>query len=163
MKSKIYFAKSNRANPNTVMKVRELLESHDVEVVEYRGGAFSHGPMLECDYLVILPEHDDCSYADDELPLGRGLHEQIHSWRHEKHTSDMFIVNTKNLDVSELEDIEVADYDDYVNYSVALLGEDLGTLSQILENRLGPAVDKNSSFTTSVSGNEYQYLLIGTN
>ena len=159
MKSKIYFAKSNRANPNTVMKVRELLESHDVEVVEYRGGAFSHGPMLECDYLVILPEHDDCSYADDELPLGRGLHEQIHSWRHEKRTSDMFIVNTEDLDVWSFEDLEVCDYDDYVNHSVVLLSENLGTLSQILENRLGPATGK----SISVSGNEYQYLLIGTN
>lgn len=162
MQSKIYFAKSNRANPNTVMAVRALLESHDVEIVEYKGGHFSHQPMLDCDYLVVLPEHDE-SYGDEELPLGKGLHEQIQKWEHNNNMSNMFIVYTDHLDICMLDDIDVADYDDYVNYSVALLGKDLGLLGHVLENRLGPVVDKDSSSTTSVTTNEYQYLLIGTN
>jgi len=145
------------------MKVRVLLESHNVEIVEYKGGDFSHQPMLKCDYLVVLPEHDDCSYSDDELPLGKGLHEQIRKWIYSKNVSDMFIVNTEDLDVWSFEDLEVCDYDDYVNHSVVLLSENLGTLGQILENRLGPATDNDSSLTTFVTKDEYQYLLIGTN
>ena len=38
--TKIYLAKSNRANPDDVAKVRRELNKHDIEIVEYTGGGY---------------------------------------------------------------------------------------------------------------------------
>ena len=55
-KTKVYLAKSNKANPNVVSMVRQLLSNYDVSVVEYTGGSYTDKPMLDCDFLVVIPE-----------------------------------------------------------------------------------------------------------
>ena len=161
MKSKIYFGKSNRANPNHVMAVRALLSEYG-EVVEYAGGSYSHKPMLECDYLVILPELNN--YRDDKefVNLGRGLHEQIETFLdYNNAKANLLIINEVNLYsrdfwVGDFDELDVADYDDYVNYSCALFDYDREreNLKSILDNRIG------RSMTTSDMGSDYMYLLI---
>lgn len=77
---KIYLAKSNRANPNIVSEVREILKQMpNVEIVEYVGGKYSNQPLIESDYLIIVPE--TVSDINEAIPtsinIGKGLNSQI--------------------------------------------------------------------------------------
>lgn len=163
MKSKIYFGKSNRANPNHVMAVRALLSEYG-EVVEYTGGAYSHQPMLECDYLVILPELNNPRDDKEFVNLGRGLHDQIESFMgHNNCKSDLLIINevnqsSKDFWVGNFDELDIADYDDYINHSCALFNYDKKreNLKSILDNRIGKVL------TTSDIDSDYMYLLIDT-
>lgn len=162
MQSKIYFAKSNRANPNDIILIRKRLSEFDVEIVEYSGGSFSHKPMLDCDMLVILPELTGIVGQAFEIPLGKGLHEQIDIWNgHQQNKCDLLIVSyvdneCDEINISEFDSLDFANEDDYVNYSVGMLNDIVGTLKSILSNRLDfkPSSDSNEN-------SEYAYLLIG--
>jgi hypothetical protein len=176
MKNKIYLAKSNRANPDHLMAVRGLLSRFDVEVVEFKGGTYSHKPMLGCDLLIVVPElqgnEEDQQYVD----IGKGLHEQITAWQRENHhNSDLLIVNHvysyKHSDefdvhIGKFDEFDTCNGDDYVNYSSILFdynefdkdGDEL-TLETILENRFnGKNLTKNSSGISN-STSRYRLLL----
>lgn len=165
MKSKIYFAKSNRANPNHVILVREILSRFDVDVVEYSGGAYSHKPLLECDMLIVLPDLTDTLNSETEVALGKGLFEQINAFqKHNPKKSDLFIINDVDLDYGavgygDVEDMDCADEDDYVNYGVIIFNTDddceNGELTETLENRL------NIKYSSSKTNNtKFKYLII---
>ncbi len=170
MKSKIYFAKSNRANPNNVMLVREILSRFDVEVVEYSGGAYSHKPMLECDMLVVLPELSDGEEDKDKetVGLGKGLFEQINTFkRTNTNKSDLLIINyvnlhTKEVEYGDIEDMDCADQDDYINYGVIIFDTsydgDVLTLTDTLENRLG----FKTAYSTKGNKSRNRYLIISS-
>ncbi len=160
MKTKIYLAKSNRANPDHVQAVRKTLKEFDVEVVEYTGGGYSHKPLLSCDMLVVLPElakpEEDCEY----VPLGKGLHEQIFAFEKHVNKCDLLIVyecdERFGPTITGLDEIDVADTDDYVNYSFALLDQEGGgQLKSLLENRVGHGITS----TSTSSESRYRLLL----
>lgn len=170
MSTKIYLAKSNRANPDHVMLVRDILSKFDVEIVEFSGGPYSHKPLLQCDMLVVLPELSDDNRGivenEEWVNLGKGLFEQIRAFENRDchHNGDLMIVNhyqesTKEVGIGDFDGLDILDQDDYVNYAMALFNydNDLGRLSDILENRL----DLNPSTGVS-SKSRYKYLLIGT-
>jgi hypothetical protein len=79
-KSRVYLAKSNRANPNIVSNVRITLNNFDVDVIEYSGGQYSNNALLSCDYLVVVPESTpNLTDLSSEISIGKGLYEQIES------------------------------------------------------------------------------------
>jgi hypothetical protein len=161
MKTKIYLAKSNRANPDHVQAVRSTLKEFDVEVVEYTGGGYSHKPLLKCDMLVVLPELKGDEEDEEYVPLGKGLHEQIQAFEHHVNKCDILIVYECNdkwgASITGLDGIDVADTDNYVNYSFAILDQDRGCqLKDMLENRCGV---RQASTNTSTSNGRYRLLL----
>ena len=78
-KQKVYLSKSNASDPDEVMLVRKHLAKYDVEVVEFRGGNYSHAPMLECDVLLVLPPKNGLT-PFGTVDIGRGQYEQINTW-----------------------------------------------------------------------------------
>lgn len=161
MKTKVYLAKSNRANPNHVIGVRTLLKGFDIEIVEFTGGKYSHERLLDCEMLIVIPELEAKDSDDYEwVPLGKGLHEQILIFGNNNNNCDTLILNSygdNNMCVTTLDDFEVTDREDYVNYSVALLNEDNTNLSDVLENRF----DKNNNSIKKISSlSRYNLLLI---
>lgn len=166
---KVYLAKSNRANPDVIMTARNILSRFNVEVVEHKGGAYSHKPLLECDLLIVIPELSDDNYENEEyVAVGKGLFEQIQAFKRNGsyNKSDTLIVNyyheaSKSLGLGSLKDMEPTDPDDYVNYAELLFdsSENLGNLEQVLENRLG---FKKSSKQISRSSSRYKLLLIAS-
>ncbi len=92
---KVYLAKSNRANPNLVSRVRQTLSNFDVEIVEYTGGTFSHDELLGCDELIVIPDvstgETDMYDEFHQIDIGKGLYEQMDSFR-DRHDDGFFIV-----------------------------------------------------------------------
>jgi len=161
MKTKIYLAKSNRANPDHVQAVRTTLKEFDVEVVEYKGGGYSHKPLLGCDMLVVLPELAKPEEDAEYVPLGKGLHEQISAFNKHGNECDLLIVyecdERWGPSITGFRDFEVADTDDYVNYSFAILDQEGGgQLKALLENRVGHA---HASTIVSARDSGYRLLL----
>ena len=166
MKTKIYLAKSNRANPDDVSRIRSIIQKYpnDVELVEFKGGAYSHKSLMECDVLVVVPDLTNFeSCEDDCIPIGKGLHEQIEQFsRIKPNKCDILIVDTVTEcwnSVMPLYDLEVADTDDYINYSLIVLDTENGKsddLDDIIKNRF---VSGDPEATQS-NKNEYLYLLI---
>jgi hypothetical protein len=168
MNTSIYLGKSNRANPDHVMAVREVLSRFDVDIVEYKGGAYSHKQLLKSDMLVVVPEFDEDNESKNQqwVELGRGLHDQIMSFRKDRpvdHKCDMLIVNgynrsTKEISLGSFQEMDICDPNDYINHCTAVfdIDEDLGTLSQLLENRLG---FQKSTSQISRSSSRYKLLL----
>lgn len=162
MKTKIYLAKSNRANPDHVQAVRTTLKEFDVEVVEYKGGGYSHKPLLGCDMLVVLPELANPEEDAEYVPLGKGLHEQIFAFQKHTNKCDLLIVyecdERWGPSITGLDELDVADTDDYVNYSFAILDQEGGgQLKALLENRIGHA-----HASTIVSSRDSGYRLLLT-
>jgi hypothetical protein len=162
MSTSIYLAKSNRANPDIVMAVRNILSRFDVTIVEFKGGAYSHKPLLECEMLVVVPDLSDDESNEEWVNVGKGLFNQVQAFILENKKCDLLVVNyyhegTKELGLGEFDDFDIADEDDFVNYgSLCFKDNDLGTLSQVLENRLDP---KKVNSTDSSKRTRYRLLL----
>lgn len=135
---KVYLAKSNKANPNTVSKVRQTLSRFNIQVVEFTGGTYSNDLLLSCDELIVIPDisgsYDDGYYWN--CSIGKGLYEQIDAFKTKKTTSGFFIVtadddegvggyyydngvNGRYSSGGELEecDISIENEDDYIKYA----------------------------------------------
>lgn len=128
---KIYLAKSNRSNPDYVQKVRGIIQDYNCEIVEYKGGGFSHRQMLECDMLIVVPdltrhEKDDGGQGIDTVGVGKGLFQQVEvyldTYGDER---PIYIVhdcdngwdpNISTLDTSDDDWGEVDDPNDYIDY-----------------------------------------------
>jgi hypothetical protein len=96
-KSRVYLAKSNRANPNIVSNVRITLNNFDVDVIEYSGGQYSN-VLLSCDYLVVVPESTpNLTDLSSEISIGKGLYEQIESLL--RIIKNVFIILDENFEV----------------------------------------------------------------
>lgn len=159
---KIYFAKSNKSNPDDVLRIRKLLSSYDVEVVEYSGGSYSNKPLSECAYLIVLP--DLTTIEDEYINLGKGLHQQIEYFSNRLSvTENNRIVIIKNTDSGDiicdgLDYLDVVDTDDYINYSVAVVNNDEFNLDDYLENIFDIKQGQVGNKTNYTSN---YYLLIG--
>lgn len=100
--SKVYLSKSNASNFEVYSLVKKKLQEMGHQIVEFSGGVYSPKPMLECEYLFIVPperiigapEHgvrsfhfpNDSAYGTYEL--GRGQSDQIKAWMLEKGLTD---------------------------------------------------------------------------
>jgi len=161
MKGKVYLAKSNRSNPDDVSRIRKILSNYNVEVVEFKGGRYTHDQLLECDYLVIVPDLSEVDKEDGFIPWGKGLHEQYFAFKSEHLACDIFLVvesNDKWNYVTQIVEVDVAEEDDYVNYSDACFDRHkLDDLESVLESRLGHKV-----VGDTITKNKSKYLLIGS-
>lgn len=110
---KVYLAKSNRANPDVVSRVRQALSKFPIQIVEYTGGHFSHAPMMECEQLVVVPDLNE-----EEVVVGKGLYQQIGKFGTHKGFEYVFVLTDEDLSVKDVDGIDVLDYDDYVSYAV---------------------------------------------
>ena len=134
---KVYLAKSNKANPNTVSKVRQTLSKFNIQVVEFTGGTYSNDLLLSCDELIVIPDISEC-YDDGyywNCSIGKGLYEQIDAFKAKKNVDGFFIVTADDEEGvggyyydnginglysngGELEECEILIHDeyDYINY-----------------------------------------------
>jgi hypothetical protein len=162
MTKKVYLAKSNRANPDLVSRIRQMLSKFDVEIVEYTGGAYSHNLLLSCDELIVIPDLSNININDEELwetTIGKGLFEQIIEFR--KKTKEGFFIVTEfnfgeingffydiGLNHRQDEDdecyIQVINGTDYVNYAEIAIQIDDFNIWEI-ENFIGESFDKKPS------------------
>lgn len=85
-KVKIYLAKSNLCSLELAARVRSYLSSiNNVEVIEFKGGEYSHVPLKESDILIIVPpknaiETSTITTMGNPLKgifIGRGTFEQM--------------------------------------------------------------------------------------
>jgi hypothetical protein len=161
-KPKIYLAKSNKANPDHLISVRGLLSNYGIEVVEYKGGSFSHKPMLECDKLYILPDLSDYNEDEDGLSIGKGLHQQIEEWKTYKDAEEVYmIVNTgDDYYLRRVIDLDMDDYDDYINYSIAVLDYNYTKSMVDYLNKFFFSIPKGIQTLVGENSNKkYKYLL----
>jgi len=155
---KVYLAKSNRANPNLVARVRQVLSKFQIEIVEYNGGQFSHKPMMECEQLVVVPD-----LSSDEVVIGKGLYEQIERFGRDKGMEYVLVVaheDHEDLPIREIDDVEIIDYDDYVSYAVINFASSWGCeeLSEVLEE-IGYGYKKTNSYSTTTGDSNYYHLI----
>jgi len=165
-KMKVYLAKSNKANPDLVARVRQTLSNYNLEIVEFKGGTYSHKQLLECDQMVIVPAEVDA--CEDFAIIGKGLYEQIEAFsRKSLHNSvNIIVITSDECDTSMIEEIVKIDEDDYVNYAELYFSEDGCSLKEVLDDVVGDYyMDSQSIYaskSTSVSKtNSNYYLLIG--
>jgi hypothetical protein len=150
---KVYLAKSNRANPNLVTKVRQTLSSFQIEIVEYTGGLFSHAPMMECDKLVVVPD-----LSNDEVIIGKGLYKQIDRFSRCKGIECVLVLSSEDLDelyIRAVYDVEIINDKDYVSFAcINFSSWGSENLSNILEVNYGY-----DSFSSTTSDATYYHLI----
>ena len=155
-KPKVYLAKSNRANPELVSRVRQTLSKYDIEIVEFKGGQFSHKPMLECEQLVVVPDLSD----EENIIIGKGLYEQIERFGNSRGFEYVLTITSDNMFLKELDDIDIIDYEDYVEYALLKFQSSWG--SEYLKDVLDEiGYNPKSSNSSKTSGKSNYYLLIG--
>lgn len=164
---KVYLAKSNKANPDVVARVRQTLSNYNLEIVEFKGGTYSHKPLLECDQMVIVPaEFDVC---EDYTTIGKGLYEQIEAFSRKtlRNSDNITVITGDDCNTAMIEDTVEIDEGDYINYAELYLSEDNCSLNEVLydivrDYYMGSDEPVYSSKSTSVSKtNSNYYLLIG--
>lgn len=167
-KMKVYLAKSNRANPDVVARVRQTLSNYNLEIVEFKGGNYSHKDMLKCDSLVVIPE----SMNSDEVSIGKGLYEQITTFAREKSSyfEDIIVITSEDSGTRVIESLEIYDHDNYVNHAFVSFEEDTyENLDIVLDDIVGDFYYgsgeskyalKSASENKRTSNSNY-YLLIG--
>ena len=155
---RIYLAKSNKANPDLVSKVRQNLSQFEVEIVEFTGGTYTHKPLLGCDLLIVVPD-----LTNNGIIVGKGLYEQIDAFGNAKDVEDILIVTklvNNEIFIDMIEDMYVDDSRDYINYGILNVLDGEESLTDRLEDVY--FYNKKSIKESSVKSteNEYQYLLI---
>ncbi len=163
---KYYIAKSNKANPDDVMRVRQLLSKYQIEVFEFTGGKYSHDILLKCGTLIVVPDLSDYESGDTFVSIGKGLYEQIEAFNDP--ASVMVVLNTDNgISTApminydgddDIEGLEVVDSRDYINYGVINIDViDDATLTEFMDECFEL---KEVNSTISNSESDYRYLVI---
>jgi hypothetical protein len=152
--TKVYLAKSNRANPDVVSSVRQTLSKYDVEVVEFKGGAYSHKQLLECDVMVIVPATDTL-WREEGIILGKGLYEQLEAF--DDHSGRVMIVCDEELTIGNMGDYWVENERDYIDYGLVEFYENDNDLK--LSKHCDNMFTKKTN-TTSISKSGYYHLLV---
>ncbi len=161
---KFYLAKSNKANPDDVMRVRQLLSKYDINVVEYTGGAYSHKPLKECNYLVIVPDMNNVKTESfgSYVKLGKGLHDQIIYFTSQNNICSgrnniLVVKDTSDGDLtfSFFEDLDLYLHEnDYIDYSSAILKDEEFQLVSFMDNLFDFKISSINS-----KGSNYYYLI----
>jgi hypothetical protein len=151
---KVYLAKSNRANPDLVSRVRQALSKFPIQIVEYTGGQFSHAPMMECEQLVVVPDLED-----EGVIIGKGLYEQISKFGNGKGFEYLFVIADEGLNFKDVEGLDIIDYDDYVSFAEIEFGRGNGDkLVSCFEDIYGVTA-KDSLYPSPKSDSNYYHLI----
>jgi hypothetical protein len=160
-KPKVYLAKSNKANPNLVSRVRQDLSNFNIDVIEYTGGTYTHKPLLECNLLIVVPDLSD--KTNNSIIIGKGLYEQINLFVDEDRIDDILVINKFdgiNIFANMVEDLYVDDTKDYINYGVLTVFDGDEILVDVLDEAYFYAQIDIKDSVIETSENKYQYLLI---
>lgn len=81
-KPRVYFSKSNECDPNDARAVREILDSLDIEIVEFTGGRYDPSIVDDCNYILFLPPKNSLNPGMEGsgksiYDIGRGQYEQL--------------------------------------------------------------------------------------
>lgn len=112
---RIYIAKSNKANPDYLIRIRSFLSKFKtVRVFEFQGGKYNNIDLINSDILIVIPDLSE--RIDDRIVLGKGLYTQIDDYINHQSIDGVFIVtgldNDGNLKFAYIK--EVLDCDDEV-------------------------------------------------
>ena len=154
--TKVYLAKSNRANPDVVSSVRQTLSKYDVEVVEFKGGTYSHKQLLDCDMMVIVPATDTI-WREEGIILGKGLYEQLEAFEQHSDIGNVMVVCDELLTVGEIDSYWVEKERDYIGYGIVEFYENDNDL------KLSEHCDKmfnKKTVSSSTSNSGYYHLLV---
>ena len=116
---KIYLAKSNRCNPDTLFKVREELKKYDCIVMEYNGGAYTDVDMLSCDMLLILTE----KFNHDVTIVGKGLYNQIVTFNDKMNGLIFVLPHISDKPLLKIERLSLRKMNDFVEYADVVISE----------------------------------------
>jgi hypothetical protein len=148
LKRKLYLSKSNAGSAVDMQKLRQILKTLDVEIIEYSGvGKFDMNLVTSADILLIVPPNKKKTFRSDErYLLGKGQYEQI-------------IAFEKKM--IEDEDDYNLDFDDRSSRYILLLHEigldAKGIENLIVEEYCGSevlAIDWQTNYA-SIEGNDY--------
>lgn len=157
MLPKVYLAKSNKANPDLVSKTRQILSKFNIEIVEFTGGTYSHDKMLECDMLVVVPYIN----SNGTVVIGKGLFDQMEAFEETIGNEYVCVIsNPDNFFIQEVEEVDVINHTDYVNYAYVHFfdhGDDLEDIFQDVGYSYKPKSE--IVLLSSVSNSSY-YVLI---
>jgi hypothetical protein len=151
---KVYLAKSNRANPDVVSRVRQALSKFPIQIVEYTGGQFSHAPMMECEQLVVVPDLED-----EGVIIGKGLYEQISKFGNGKGFEYLFVIADEGLNVKDVEGLDIIDYDDYVSFAEIEFGRGNGDKFVSCFEDIYGVTAKDSLYPSPKSDSNYYHLI----
>lgn len=153
---KVYLAKSNRANPEVVTRVRQILNQFNLQTVEFKGGQYSHKDLLECEYMVVVPDLS----KEDEYIIGKGLFEQIGAFKYRKGYESICVISDEDINVKDINEVEAFDSDDsYVEYGAIYFDYGKGCpLDKVLEDMCLTRIP-NQGYTNTSIASEYEYIL----
>ena len=155
--TKVYLAKSNRANPDVVSSVRQTLSKYDVEIVEFKGGTYSHKQLLECDIMVIVPATDTI-WREEGIILGKGLYEQLEVFEQHSDIGNVMVVCDELLTIGEIDSYWVENEKDYIEYGLVEFYDNDDNdlkLSEHCDNMFNK-----KTITASSSKSSYYHLLV---
>jgi hypothetical protein len=155
--TKVYLAKSNRANPDLVSSVRQTLSKYDIEVVEFKGGTYTHKELLACDLMVIVPATDTI-WREEGIILGKGLYEQLSAFERNSDIGNVMMVCDERLTVGEIESYFVENSDDYIDYGLIDFYDNDGKEPTLVEHCNRMFNKKSGSKSSSKSS--YYHLLV---
>lgn len=166
MKVKIYLAKSNKANPDDVMRVRQLLSKYPIEIVEYSGGTYSNKPLKDCQFLIIVPcmENVEENWGEITVTIGKGLHDQItyfESLNNGCEINNILVLSDTSdgdLTFSFYEDMDVCDSENYIDYTTLMLSEKSFQLKDFFSSKYCNSIEMTGNGDGEF--NKYKYLLI---
>lgn len=159
MLPKVYLAKSNKANPDLVAKTRQILSKFNIEVLEFKGGSYSHDILLECDMLVVVPYIN----SNSEVVIGKGLFDQMEVFEEQNGTEFVCVISDPNtLKIKCVEDIQVINRTNYINYAIIYFEDHNGEDLELIFEDVGYSYKPKSEMVSlsSVSNSSY-YVLIG--
>lgn len=114
---RIYIAKSNKANPEYLLKVRDFLSKFkSVQILEYKGGSYDNTDLISADLLIVIPDLSE-GINDKRVVLGKGLYMQIDDFFTHQSIDGIFIVtgvnNKGDIQCSYIDEVnEDGAYDD---------------------------------------------------
>jgi hypothetical protein len=186
---RVYIAKSNKANPEYLLKVRDFLSKFkSVQILEYQGGSYDNTDLISSDILIVIPDLSE-GIKDKRVVLGKGLYMQIDDFFTHQSIDGIFIVTGINksgmIECSYIDEVnengnydetfmEVLDDCNYIKYGTVKIWDSKQTIQETVAELV--LVDDNDSkyYTqqeadvlwsqyvtrkTSTS-NKYKYLLI---
>ena len=187
---RIYIAKSNKANPDYLLKVRDFLSKFkSVQILEYQGGGYDNTDLISADLLIVIPDLSE-GIKDKRVVLGKGLYMQIDDFFTHQSIDGIFIVtgvnNKGDIECSYIDEVnaygayddtfmEVLDDCNYIKYGSVKVWDS----KQKLKEAIGELIlvdEKDSHYyteqeaeslwsqcvarTSTNTNNRYKYLLI---
>ena len=184
---RVYIAKSNKANPEYLLKIRDFLSKFkSVQILEYQGGGYDNTDLISSDILIVIPDLSE-GIKDKRVVLGKGLYMQIDDFINHQSIDGLFIVTgidkSGKIDYAYINEVtedddfnddymEVLDGCNYIKYGVVNIAPTKYSLQETITEVV--LIDDTSHYTEkesedlwskyitrlSSTSNRYKYLLI---